>query len=385
MCRFVIEKTWERHNGSLKLQSVVGVNTAGFKYRDCFDKIKITRRYVLILSPQENNVFAALAPPLLSEKAGTNHRRFLWKKLCTTLEDGRTCKMRVTISPFQIFYIGRIELITCEVETSSPIVDMTWLKDGKSVDKNSYRNVGVCMNREGDNAYIAIYNANRIHNGKYECIVKAEDGQEAKATTNVEVHGPEEVKDLKCEREHFCLNGGTCQQYSPKIQSCHCLDGFTGHRCETVIAFESKTTDEPANESASQLTVGIALVSAAFVCVLLFGSVYVFNLRRRLRRTKNVYDAVDQHKSDTSTSSNVLSGTELLTIPASVANVSESMRLSQSNARTPHRSANTTRHSSARSSRYEGAMLTPSIRTSSRHTSIESDASSRRGRLYAKS
>ncbi|RDD45229.1 hypothetical protein TrispH2_002545 [Trichoplax sp. H2] len=60
------------------------------------------------------------------------------------------------------------------------------------------------------------------------------------------------VADISC----TCYNGAACSIYKEKV-ACFCQQGFTGKRCEKVIARNSYTTDEIATFASLSVAVFI--------------------------------------------------------------------------------------------------------------------------------
>ena len=79
------------------------------------------------------------------------------------------------------------------------------------------------------------------------------------------------------ELHHHCLHGGT-----PGLETCHCLPGYSGFRCQMPVSDSAGTQHDVDNSTINSLTVtivSVSMVSLALLAALLY--LVYFTLHRR--------------------------------------------------------------------------------------------------------
>ncbi|CAK8682060.1 unnamed protein product [Clavelina lepadiformis] len=300
--RFLIEQVWMKNNGSLKRFDEISVDPGSFA--SCYEQLKLRETYILMLVPigSARNQLSAIEAPVSSRRR--KHRHAVWNGLCSS--DGGACPMRITVPPSTVFYEGWMKIIQCKVESSSPVTEVVWLKNGNNIDSHIYRSAGLYVDTsDKENSYIMIQSASHTHNGKYHCQARNADGQMARAETRIAVIGPQmDTYFTECKDTSFCFNGGICKQSIDETMEpiCQCQPGFEGSRCGemtddiTAGVAEPDQGSDPSNQhtSNSGLNLAVVLLAAALVCVIVCSFLYVMKLKKKISGSDDDYTVVEQ-------------------------------------------------------------------------------------------
>ena len=379
------------------------VDTSGTTFAECFNVLGGKKKYILILTSEGGNerVFNPIEPPVQSDrKKDQKHRQIIWEKLCAKVEGQETCKTRVSVPLSEDIYRGRLHIMECKVESSSSINSIHWDKDGRRLGLDVHEKAGIIISGDSSSSIVIIQHANIIHNGRYGCTATSADGQTARGYTTLHVVGPHESSRMLCPEDGYCVNGGVCyQEPDGSHRYCECPSSFTGARCDDIyfdIQPSGNDNVKAMESQVSQLTAAVVLVAIAFAAVLFFGSIYVFQLRKKVSKSQDQYVAVEQccppfnQQLDGRTTSSNSGRTEVTQSRLSttvVPDVSQSRRSSALVVNeTP--SGSKREHLTPRvsvSSQYDFNLKSTSANSISRHSSIASDRSLRRERLNAKS
>ena len=299
--RFLIETTWAKQNGNLQRNNFISIDASGSQVEACFEELGGKKSYILMLARQgESNIFTPIEPPVQSDrKRDQKHRQHIWEKVCAKVEGQSACQTRVSVPISEDIYRGRLHLMECKVESSTKVVSVKWDKDGSTLGSTIHERAGISVSNDETSAIIIIQNANHIHNGRYGCTATSADGQTASGYTQLRVVGPEEALRIQCKAQSFCFNKGTCHEDEDgSNRYCVCPRGFEGHRCERItidaLPSSSERFEEMENKM-SGLTVAMVVVVAGFVIFIIFASIHIFQLRKKLSKTKNQYTSVKQN------------------------------------------------------------------------------------------
>uniref|UniRef100_H2YIJ5 Ig-like domain-containing protein n=1 Tax=Ciona savignyi TaxID=51511 RepID=H2YIJ5_CIOSA len=143
--RFIVNQVWSKNNGQLVVNDEITVGADNSNLKPCFNKLALTK-YILMLEPvsgEGKHRFMALEPVVLAENH--RHKQRVFEALCE--KENNRCIMRVIMPAREILYRGSTGILTCDVESTSPLVSVQWLKDGRDVDTATYRAAGLYVQK----------------------------------------------------------------------------------------------------------------------------------------------------------------------------------------------------------------------------------------------
>ncbi|XP_002121531.2 uncharacterized protein LOC100186047 [Ciona intestinalis] len=305
--RFVVQQTWSKHNGGLRVMDEITVQSNDEKLTTCFGELRMGDAYILMLQPASGEgipLYDIIEPAVESRKP--KHRHRIYESLCEEI-DG-VCLMRVNMPGREILYRNSMMILQCAVESVAEVTSVTWYKDGSEVNTPIYKKAGLFVQENSlFDSVVVVTTASQVHNGRYQCVAENAAGQSATGTTAVVVLGPNrESHFTTCADPSYCMNGGTCRVFIGDVTEplCECPGGFMGERCE--ITDEDFTLGGPMGvgsakdmeDQLSKMTITVIVMSASLVCIVIFAIVYVTYMRRKLAPQKVLWKSA-QLKSET--------------------------------------------------------------------------------------